>query len=65
MDSIKKESCRDGSSEKKAYEPPRVMRLGEMRNGAGFCESSGTGDTSCLADGNSALYCDVFGSGDI
>ncbi|MDD4650661.1 MAG: hypothetical protein PHQ34_00370 [Methanothrix sp.] len=51
------------SSEKKAYEPPRAMRLGDMRNGAGLCESTGSGDASCIADGNSAGFCSGEGSG--
>jgi hypothetical protein len=42
-------------SEKKAYEPPRAMRLGEMRNGAGEC-STGSGDsTGGCYGGNGAI----------
>ena len=51
-------------SEKKAYEPPRAMRLGEMRSGAALCEGSGSGDSGCYGNGNSAsVYCSASGSG--
>jgi hypothetical protein len=65
MDSIKKGSGCDGLSEKKAYEPPRAMRLGEMRSGAGLCEASGSGDIECRSNGNSALgICFSSGNGE-
>jgi hypothetical protein len=39
------------------------MRLGEMRSGAGLCEVSGSGDSGCFSNGNSALsYCSVNGN---
>lgn len=51
---MKKETGKDGLNEKKAYEPPRAMHLGEMRNGAGAC-FGGSGDQfSCDLSGNSA-----------
>lgn len=56
-------SSREESSEKKAYEPPRAIRLGEMRNGAGACAASGSGDASCEEDGNSAGFCLGVGNG--
>jgi hypothetical protein len=50
-------------SEKKAYEPPRAMRLVEMRSGAGACDASGSGDYQCLGNGNSAIAaCDNSGN---
>jgi hypothetical protein len=62
MDSIRKGSGSKALSEKKSYEPPRAMRLGEMRSGAGDCES-GSGDSlACFQSGNSALS-GCFGSG--
>jgi len=64
MDSIKKRSGSEVLSEKKAYEPPRAMRLGDMRGGAGACESSGSGDSICDASGNAASSnCIVAGNG--
>ena len=60
---IRKESCSECQGEKKAYEPPRAMRLGEMRNGAGACISSGSGDGDfCEGSGNSASG-GCYGSG--
>jgi hypothetical protein len=56
MNSIKKGSSSEGLSEKKAYEPPKAMRLGDMRNGAGQSSCfGGSGDGSgCFASGNLA-----------
>jgi hypothetical protein len=64
MDSIKNESCGEALSEKKAYESPRAMRLGDMRNGAGDCIASGSGDgIICQGSGNSAAgICFASGS---
>jgi hypothetical protein len=62
MDSIKKGSGCDGLSEKKAYEPPRAMRLGEMKSGAGACYGTGSGDSHCEENGNSAASCFVSGN---
>jgi hypothetical protein len=53
MNTIKKESGSECLNEKKSYEPPRAMRLGEMKSGAGDCES-GSGDSVCFESGNSA-----------
>jgi hypothetical protein len=51
-----------GSSEKKAYEPPRAMRLGEILGGAGAC-SPGSGDgESCSGNGNYAEACNSAGN---
>jgi hypothetical protein len=51
-------------SEKSAYEPPRAMRLGEMRNGAGLC-NTGSGDAGCYGDGNGPTsFCSNNGNGD-
>lgn len=61
MNSIDK-SSRVESSEKKTYEPPKAVRLGDMRGGAGACEFSGSNDAECLGDGNSAGLCEVAGS---
>jgi hypothetical protein len=62
-------------SQKKSYEPPKAIRLGEMRNGAGDC-NPGSGDTikcsaagnsaswECASSGNSAIWeCTSFGIG--
>jgi hypothetical protein len=50
-------------SEKKDYEPPRAMRLGEMRSGAGLCDT-GSGDYDCDLEGNSATsLCDNGNNG--
>jgi hypothetical protein len=62
MNSIDNSSSAE-SSEKKAYEPPKAMRLGEMRNGAGLCQSTGSGDASCISDGNAAGFCTGDGNG--
>ncbi|MEI6102822.1 MAG: hypothetical protein WCP70_02655 [Methanothrix sp.] len=63
MDCIKNGSSSEGSSEKKDYEPPKAMRLGDMRNGAGVCSNTGSGDgESCSGDGNSAAG-GCFGDG--
>lgn len=62
MDHIKKGSGSEGLSEKKAYEPPRAMRLGDMRGGAGACEP-GSGDfESCSGNGNYAEACNSAGN---
>jgi len=60
MDCIKKGSGSEGSSKKKDYEPPKAMRLGDMRNGVGqsACYASGSGDgVICDTAGNSAAGC--------
>jgi hypothetical protein len=62
MGSITKGSGSEGSGEKKDYEPPRAMRLGEMRSGAGAC-GTGSGDEGCLSNGNSAGVCVENGNG--
>ncbi|MDD4650662.1 MAG: hypothetical protein PHQ34_00375 [Methanothrix sp.] len=62
MDRKKIVSDSEGLSEKKAYEPPRAMRLGDMRNGAGICGGTGSSDAECVADGNAAGLCSGVGS---
>jgi hypothetical protein len=58
------DSLRVESSEKKAYEPPRAMRLGEMKSGAGACYGTGSGDGDiCEDNGNSASGIGCYGSG--
>jgi hypothetical protein len=65
MNTIKKESGSEGLSEKKAYEPPRAMRLGEMRGGAGACYGPGSGNGDfCSDNGNYAGLCLNEGNGD-
>jgi hypothetical protein len=62
MGKIENVSGCKGMREKKAYEPPRAMRLGEMRNGAGAC-SPGSGDLeSCSGNGNYAEACNSAGN---
>jgi hypothetical protein len=58
MNLVINESCIKSASEKKAYEPPRAMRQGEMGNGTGSCFGSGSGDEYCQNNGNSALGCE-------
>jgi hypothetical protein len=64
MHDIKKETGNRGLGQKKAYEPPRAMRLDEMRNGAGDCITNGSGDAdNCVVNGNSAgNVCDTSGN---
>jgi len=61
---IKKGSVSEGNREKKAYEPPKAMRLDDVRNGADACDN-GSGDASfCYQNGNSAggtCYTDIQG----
>jgi hypothetical protein len=63
MSHTRDESCLDGLGEKKDYEPPKAMRLEEMRNGAGDCVQTGSGDSGmCASNGNSpGLDCLFFG----
>jgi hypothetical protein len=51
---------------KKAYDPPRAMRLGDMRNGAGDCVQTGSGVSGmCASNGNSpGLDCLFVGHSD-
>ncbi|MEI6102827.1 MAG: hypothetical protein WCP70_02680 [Methanothrix sp.] len=65
MDSIKKGSGSEGLNGKLAYEPPKAMRLDDMREGEGVsCLSSGSGNASCQANGNSATFtCASSGNG--
>ena len=45
------------------YTPPRVMRLGEVRAGAGLCLAPGSGDaTDCAAGNNAGDWCLAPGS---
>ncbi len=46
------------------YEPPQVLRLGEVHLGAGDCNFSGSGDVAnCAENGNSAgLICGLAGN---
>jgi hypothetical protein len=63
MECIRKGSGSEALSEKKAYEPPRAMRLGEMRGGAGACYGPGSGDgESCSGNGNYAEACNSAGN---
>jgi hypothetical protein len=63
MDSIRKGSGSKALSEKKSYEPPRAMRLGEMRGGAGACDPLGSGDSGCYGGNNAVFTCDTGNSG--
>jgi hypothetical protein len=64
MDRQKIVSDSEGLSDKKAYEPPKAMRLGDMRGGSGACAGSGSGDSICDASGNAASSnCIVAGNG--
>jgi hypothetical protein len=50
-------------SQKKAYEPPKAIRLGEMRNGAGYCNTGSGDNDECNTAGNSAvLQCTSSGN---
>jgi hypothetical protein len=62
MDSKKIGSDSEGMNEKKAYEPPKAMRLGDMRGGVGDCYESGSGDAWCDTSGNTATS-GCYGSG--
>jgi hypothetical protein len=64
MDQIKRKYCSYGLVEKRAYEPPRSMRLDDVGNGAGACDASGSGDrNSCSSSGNIAFYsCSSYGN---
>jgi hypothetical protein len=66
MSNMKNESGSEGLGEKNAYEPPRAMRLEEMRNGAGDCVQTGSGDSRmCASNGNSpGLDCLFVGHSD-
>lgn len=44
-------------TDRPAYEPPRVMRLGDSRPGTGVCDANGSGDAVCNACGFSAADC--------
>jgi len=60
--------------DKQKYEPPRAMRLDDKELGRGWCDPSGSGDTTCISPGNNATfqcygggasadqYCDMAGS---
>ncbi len=65
MNNIKKGAGSEGLNEKKAYEPPKAIRLGDMCDGEGrMCTSSGSGDSNCDTTGNSAsLLCRTGNSG--
>jgi hypothetical protein len=57
MSNVVKESDSEGLSNKRAYEPPRAVRLDDVGNGAGACDGSGSGDhNSCSSSGNIAFY---------
>jgi hypothetical protein len=43
------------SKKESAYEPPRAMRMGGQRSAAGDCSTPGSGDSTCVAPGSSAV----------
>jgi hypothetical protein len=63
MDSIKKGSGSEGLNGKLAYDPPKAMRLDDMREGEGASCISGSGNANCQSSGNSASFsCTLFGN---
>lgn len=64
MDCIKKGSGSEGLSKKKAYEPPKALRLDDLREGEGAICISGSGNPTCQSSGNSAGFvCTSSGNG--
>jgi hypothetical protein len=66
MNNLEKGKSSKELSQKKAYEPPRAMRLDEVRDGAALCANTGSGDSlNCVGNGNMpGLLCVLNGNGD-
>ncbi len=44
------------------YTPPCVVRMTDLKQGAGDCNPAGSGDSMCT-NGHTAACCDATGSG--
>ncbi|MEI6102828.1 MAG: hypothetical protein WCP70_02685 [Methanothrix sp.] len=65
MNNIKKGSCSESLNGKLAYDPPKAMRLNDMRSGAGGpgCFNTGSSNSSSCSTGSSASGLGCISSG--